>query len=90
MKERIKNGVCQLRGHCRTCREDAAWRASVGLPDECGDERGPQMGLGDFVERLAKPIAKALGMKCLDEAGKLRPESPCAKRRNALNRRFHL
>lgn len=46
----------------------------------------PLRGLGDVVERLAKPIAKALNMPCLDENKNLRPESPCAKRRDALNR----
>jgi hypothetical protein len=44
------------------------------------------IGLGDIVERIAKPIAKALHMKCLDENNKLRPESPCAKRRDKLNK----
>jgi hypothetical protein len=42
-------------------------------------------GLGDFVEKLVKPIAKALRLPCLDAEGKLRPESGCAKRRDALN-----
>lgn len=41
--------------------------------------------LGDAVEKLAKPIAKALKLPCLD-GDKLRPESPCAKRRDRLNR----
>lgn len=45
------------------------------------------VGIGDIIERLAKPIAKALGLPCLDEkTGGLKPESPCAKRRDALNR----
>jgi hypothetical protein len=43
------------------------------------------MGLGDRVERLAKPIAKALRLPCLDEKSQLKPESPCAKRRDKLN-----
>lgn len=47
-----------------------------------------QAGLGDVVERLAKPVAKALGLGCLDAQGKLKPESGCAKRRDALNRMF--
>lgn len=45
---------------------------------------GPR--LGDMVEAMAKPIAKALNMKCLDEKGGLKPESSCAKRRDALNK----
>lgn len=39
-----------------------------------------------MVEVMAKPIAKALNMKCLDARGGLRPESSCAKRRDALNK----
>jgi hypothetical protein len=75
---------CTSRAHCATCRADAAWRASVGAPEVC-----PHTGsirLGDLIERLAKPIAKALALPCLDSTGQLKPESPCAKRRDALNR----
>lgn len=43
-------------------------------------------GLGDLVESAAKPIAKALGLKCIDGKGNLKPESKCAKRRDWLNR----
>ena len=43
------------------------------------------MRLGDAIETLAKPIAKALHLGCLDESGELRPESGCAKRRDFLN-----
>ena len=50
------------------------------------EETKPLTGLGDLVEKIAKPIAKALHMPCLDEQHKLRPESPCAKRRDALNK----
>ena len=42
-------------------------------------------GLGDIVERLAKPIAKALHLPCLDKTGNLRPESGCAKRKKLMN-----
>jgi hypothetical protein len=42
--------------------------------------------LGDKIERAAKPVARLLRMGCLDEAGKLRAESGCAKRRDALNK----
>lgn len=45
-----------------------------------------RLRLGDRAERLAKPIAKALRMDCLDEAGNLKPESGCAKRRDRLNK----
>ena len=44
------------------------------------------IGFGDIVERLAKPIAKALRLPCLDKAGNLKPESGCAKRRDKLNK----
>jgi hypothetical protein len=42
--------------------------------------------LGDKVEALVKPFAKAVGAKCLDESGKLKPESGCAKRKAMLNK----
>jgi len=45
-------------------------------------------GLGDRIERLAKPIAKALRLPCLDKTGNLKPESGCAKRRDAMNKLF--
>jgi hypothetical protein len=41
--------------------------------------------LGDLVERLAKPVAVALKLPCLQPDGALKPDSPCAKRRDALN-----
>ncbi len=59
---------------------------SIGL----GRSR-PQIrpGLGDHVERLVKPVAIALrrtGLTaCLDSENKLRPDSPCAKRKARLN-----
>ena len=42
-------------------------------------------GLGDIVEKLVHPIAVALKLPCL-EKGKLKPQSPCAKRRDRLNK----
>jgi hypothetical protein len=42
--------------------------------------------LGDRVEKLVKPIARAVKSRCLDEHGNLKPESWCAKKRDALNR----
>lgn len=46
----------------------------------------PRFGLGDLVHAVAKPIAVALGLDCIDPATReLRPESPCAKRREKLN-----
>jgi hypothetical protein len=44
-------------------------------------------GLGDAVAAIATPIARALGLSCIDPATQqLRPESPCAQRKAALNR----
>jgi hypothetical protein len=44
-------------------------------------------GLGDVVHMVAKPIAKVLGLSCIDKmTGGLKPQSPCAKRREMLNR----
>ncbi len=48
--------------------------------------RPKSLGLGDLVEKAAKPIAKALRLDCLDERGELKPESKCAKRKRWLNR----
>ncbi len=43
-------------------------------------------GMGDVISVIAKPIAKAIGMDCLDEKGELKPSSPCGKRSAALNK----
>jgi len=51
---------------------------------------GAIRGLGDLVEWIVKPIAKRLKLKCLDEKQRLRPESPCAKRKAKLNKAFPL
>jgi hypothetical protein len=46
-------------------------------------------GLGDLVGKIATPIAAALGLPCVDPATRqLRPESPCARRKAALNAAF--
>lgn len=46
----------------------------------------PKLGLGDMVERVLHPIAVALNLPCLDAEKKaLRPESPCAQKRDAIN-----
>lgn len=46
-------------------------------------------GLGDFVEKAVKPIAVFMRLSCLDDHGKLKEASPCAKRRDWLNRLGH-
>jgi len=60
------------------------------LPDPCAGDSArytrPRLGLGDLVERIAKPFARAIGADCLDEHGALKPDSDCAKRRDALNK----
>lgn len=43
------------------------------------------MKLGDTVATIATPIARVLGLPCIDEGGNLRPESGCAKRKELLN-----
>jgi hypothetical protein len=61
-------------------------RPYVGNCRECLAAGWHEGGLGDKIERLVKPIARALGLPCLDAQGHLRPESGCAKRRALLNR----
>lgn len=74
---------CKSRAHCGACRSDEAWRIAIGAPEECPYEI---RGLGDIVERIAKPIASALKMPCLDDSGRLKPDSGCGKRRDRLNK----
>lgn len=81
------NGVCRFRGdHCAWCQTHEEWRRSVGTSLPCGDDRGPFPGLGDRVEALVKPIARAIGSSCLDSNSQLKPKSPCAKVRDILNK----
>jgi hypothetical protein len=48
--------------------------------------RPERAGLGDKVAAVATPIARALGLPCIDPQTKdLRPESGCAKRKAKLN-----
>lgn len=47
----------------------------------------PMRGLGDMVAKIAKPVAKLLRLDCLDnKTGDLKPKSPCAQRRDKLNK----
>lgn len=66
--------------------------ALVTLPFNSGIEQIPQAsdseirGLGDIVGTIATPIARFLKLSCIDpNTNQLRPESPCAKRKKALN-----
>ncbi len=44
------------------------------------------MRLGDTIASVATPIARTLNLNCIDpETNQLRPESPCAKKRDFLN-----
>lgn len=52
-------------------------------------EQPVPVGLGDLVEKLAKPIARALRLPCYDKQGELQPKSGCAKRKARLNK-IHL
>lgn len=61
----------------------SAWEA-VGK-SYLGGPKSTAKGLGDCVEQIAKPIAKLLGLDCLDAQGMLRVDSGCAKRRDRLN-----
>jgi len=42
-------------------------------------------GVGDWVERTVKPVAKLLHSSCLDAQGKLKPDSRCQKIKDFLN-----
>jgi hypothetical protein len=54
----------------------------------CRHGAAPPLGLGDAVAAIATPIARALKLPCIDPATKqLRPESPCSKKKNFLNRK---
>ena len=87
----LDSSHCRSRIHCGSCRTDPAWRSRVGAPEECPHgltrETLPLRGLGDVVEKLAHPVARAIHWPCLDrETDTLKPNSPCAKIRNALNK----
>jgi hypothetical protein len=62
--------------------------APSGVPPDGSAQS--RRGLGDIVEAAAKPIAKALKLPCLDRAGRLKPRSGCAQRRDTLNDLFPL
>ncbi len=47
---------------------------------------GKFVGIGDAISAIATPIARVLGLPCIDPQTKqLRPESGCAKRKAKLN-----
>jgi hypothetical protein len=56
------------------------------VPQITGGPQKKGIGLGDVVSKVATPIARALGMDCIDKkTNELKPDSGCAKRRDALN-----
>lgn len=71
---------------------DPANRCPIGRWQAAGNNHSalpkPVLRLGDIVEKLAKPIARALRLNCLQKDGTLKPLSPCAQRRDRLNRVF--
>jgi len=84
----FKTNGCQSRAHCDACRNEEAFRQSL-LDRNLVTERDfacPYFRLGEKIERLVKPVAKLLKLPCLDAAGKLKPQSPCGQRRQALDR----
>jgi hypothetical protein len=51
-------------------------------------ERFPKPGLGDRIHAIAGPIGRKIGWPCMkgDGTTELKPGSPCAKARKALNK----
>ena len=86
---------CTSQQHCAKCRGTApAFRQqmlrldpTLGMVDfPCPQGRRWGWQFGDLVAKVATPVARALGLDCVDkESQKLKPESPCAKRKAALN-----
>lgn len=72
--------------HCSHCRRHAGDGWPVECPHGVGGGSGSGWRLGDVVEALVKPVAVVLKMKCLGKDGRLKAGSPCAARRDALNR----
>jgi len=70
--------------HCADCRSGLH-----GYPLECPHgytkEKLPVL-LGDAIAKVATPVARVLGLPCVDKTtGKLKSQSGCAKRRAWLN-----
>ena len=80
--EAVKRGTLTARGVEWTDEVHAQLRREFAL--EPAERK--RLGLGDIVASVATPIARALGMDCVDKAsGQLKPESPCAARKRMLN-----
>ena len=89
---------CTSGEHCRTCRNTGprgqAFRADMvrrypelgTLEFPCPQQRRWGWQLGDMVASVATPVERALKLDCVDAAtAELKPESPCARRKRALN-----
>lgn len=89
---------CTAAVHCATCRSTGAagqsFRAAMlaqfpelGAADfACPQQRRWGWQFGDLVAKVATPVARALGLDCIDTAKQeLKPESPCAKRKAWMN-----
>jgi len=61
-------------------------RVFLGQCEACIKAGANKPLAGDQLEKLFKPIAKALGLPCLDASGTLRHDSGCAKRRDKINK----
>jgi hypothetical protein len=61
---------------------------SLPLPLEEGRGEGIRLRLGDALHKIAGPIGKAIHWPCMKGDGKtdLKPGSPCARARRALNK----
>jgi hypothetical protein len=84
---RVQNGGCCSIGDEARHSADRQWPRLMPCVNECArcaHYIGPAR-VGTWLEKLVKPIARALGSDCLDAAENLKPNSPCAKARNALN-----
>jgi hypothetical protein len=84
---RVQNGGCCAIGDEARHSADRQWPRSMPCVNECARcpyYVGPAR-VGTWLEKLVKPIARALGSDCLDAANNLKPGSPCAQARNALN-----
>ena len=98
MKTFYESTHCTSQKHCKVCRatsEDGKTLRTEFLkryPElkvvdfECPQQRRWGWQLGDMVAQVATPIARALGLDCIDKQTlQLKAESPCAKRKRLLN-----
>ena len=91
MSQCIREGLCCHRDKpsiCAWCQEPSHedFRKQLGATLPCSAGGPWRPGLGDLIGKVATPIARVLGLSCIDPKTKdLRPASPCAKRKAWLN-----